>query len=141
MNNKSYDVVLDNGAIIPARAHDTDAGYDLFSPRTGVVPAHGSAVFDTGVHIAIPNGYCGLICSKSGLNIREGILSTGLIDSAYTGSLRVKLYNLSDKPYFVRAGDKISQIVFLPVDAPVLNKVQELPETERGDNGFGSTGR
>lgn len=141
MNNKTYDVVLDDGAIMPARAHDADAGYDLFSPRTGVVPAHNAAVFDTGVHIAIPEGYCGLICVKSGLNIKGGILSTGLIDSAYTGSVRVKLYNLSDTPYFVRAGDKISQIVFLPIDSPTLKLVRELKPTERGDNGFGSTGR
>lgn len=75
MNNKTYDVVLDDGAIMPARAHDADAGYDLFSPRTGVVPAHNAAVFDTGVHIAIPEGYCGLICAKSGLNIKGGILT------------------------------------------------------------------
>lgn len=141
MNNKTYDVVLDDGALLPARAHDTDAGYDLFSPRTGVVPAHGSAIFDTGVHIAIPKGYCGLICAKSGLNVKEGILSTGLIDSGYSGSVRVKLYNLSDVPYFVRKGDKISQIMFLPIDTPTLKIVDSLEPTERGDNGFGSTGR
>ena len=75
------------------------------------------------------------------MNIKGGTLSTGLIDSAYTGSVRVKLYNLSDTPYFVRAGDKISQIVFLPIDSPTLKLVRELKPTERGDNGFGSTGR
>lgn len=141
MNNKTYDVVLDDDALLPARAHDTDAGYDLFSPRTGAIPAHGSAIFDTGVHIAIPKGYCGLICAKSGLNVKEGILSTGLIDSGYSGSVRVKLYNLSDVPYFVRKGDKISQIMFLPIDTPTLKIVDSLEPTERGDNGFGSTGR
>lgn len=134
-------VTIDENAFVPKRAHESDAGFDLYSPIPELVPARGSAVIDTGVHIAIPKGYAGLICSKSGLNVNHGIISDGLIDSGYTGSIRVKLYNLSDTSYLVVAGDKISQIVFIPIVEPQLVEVDNLEETDRGDAGFGSTGR
>lgn len=134
-------VVLDKGAYMPTRAHETDAGYDLRTPKTDMISAGGSLVIDTGVHIAIPEGYAGVICSKSGLNVKHGIISDGLIDSGYTGSIRVKLYNLSDKAYIFEAGDKISQIMFIPILTATLLETLALKETERGDGGFGSTGR
>lgn len=134
-------VKLDDGAFIPKRAHDADAGYDLFATESKTVPAHGSAVFDTGVHIEIPYGYAGVIKSKSGLNIKHDILSDGLVDSGYTGSVRVKLYNHGDSDYEVLRGDKISQIMVVPVYLPSISIVTELEETERSDGGFGSTGR
>ena len=134
-------VKLDDGAFIPKRAHDADAGYDLFATESKTVPAHGSAVFDTGVHMEIPYGYAGVIKSKSGLNIKHDILSDGLVDSGYTGSVRVKLYNHGDSDYEVLRGDKISQIMVVPVYLPSISIVTELEETERSDGGFGSTGR
>lgn len=137
----SFFVNIEPNAFLPKRAHEADAGFDLYSPVPALIPARGSAVIDTGVHIAIPRGYAGLICSKSGLNVTHGIISDGLIDSGYTGSIRVKLYNLSDESYLVVAGDKVSQIVFIPIAEPTLVPVDSLEETERGDNGFGSTGR
>lgn len=137
----SFPVVLDEGAFLPERAHEDDAGYDLRTPRPDFIPARGSAVIDTGVHIKIPKGYAGMICSKSGLNIKKGIISDGLIDPGYTGSIRVKLYNLSDNGYAVEVGDKISQIVFVPIAEPKLIVTDSLGDTERGDAGFGSTGR
>lgn len=139
--NIRMDIVLDPGAYKPERAHNTDAGYDLRIPKTDMVMAHGSLVVDTGVHIAIPKGYAGVICSKSGLNVKHGIISDGLVDSGYTGSVRVKLYNLSNSSYIFEAGDKISQIVFIPVASAGLVEVDSLEETARGDGGFGSTGR
>lgn len=138
---ESISVKLDPGAYLPERAHDLDAGYDLRSPKTDLIPAHGSLVIDTGVHIAIPAGYCGELISKSGLNVRFGLLSTGLIDAGYTGAICVKLYNLSDSSYLVEAGDKISQLVLKPVFTPALALVSSLEETERGEGGFGSTGK
>lgn len=137
----SFPVMLDAGAYMPERAHEDDAGFDLRSPKPDFLPARGSVVIDTGVHIKIPKGYAGMICSKSGLNIKHGIISDGLVDAGYTGSIRVKLYNLSDESYVVYTGDKISQIVFVPIAEPNLEVVDALDETERGDNGFGSTGR
>lgn len=135
-------VKLDKGAKMPTRAHDSDAGFDLYARELKLVPAHGSVVFDTGVHIQIPYGFAGFIKSKSGLNINHGIISDGLVDSGYTGSIRVKLYNLSDVPYVVCEGDKISQIAIEPVLMDSLELFDgDFEETERGNGGFGSTGR
>lgn len=136
----AINVKLDPGAYMPERAHEADAGYDLRSPTSVTVPAKGSAVIDTGVHIAIPKGFCGKLESKSGLNIMNDLISTGLIDSGYTGAIKVKLHNLSYSDYTVRKGHKISQLVIMPIITPELVLTGELGETERGDNGFGSTG-
>jgi dUTP pyrophosphatase len=134
-------IVLDDGAFAPARAHETDAGLDLRTPCEVTVPAKGAADIDTGVHVAIPVGYAGFLKSKSGLNVKHGIVSEGVIDSGYTGSIRVKLYNHSDTDYTFKAGDKITQLVILGVVLPPLVLVNSLEDTERGDGGFGSTGR
>lgn len=140
-------VVLDEGAIMPTRAHDTDAGLDLYSRETKVVPAGGSAVFDTGVHIELPildiDGIItvGFLKSKSGLNVKHNITSEGVIDMGYTGSMVVKLYNNGKEDYQVNAGDKISQLVIFPILTPALELEDTLDETERGDGGFGSTGK
>lgn len=134
-------VYLDGGAYVPRRAHTTDAGIDLRSMEDITVPSHGSAVFHTGVHVELPHGTAGLLVSKSGLNVKHGITSTGLIDEGYTGEIMVKLYNDSDSDYFVHDGDKISQLVVIPVMYEDVQEVDGLTEdTERGDNGFGSTG-
>lgn len=134
-------VVLGEGAYMPVRAHEPDAGADLFSPVEVTVYPGESVVIDTGVHMAIPYGYAGLLVSKSGLNVKHGILSTGLVDAGYTGSIRVKLYNHGHEAYTVSEGDKISQIVILPVMLCGFRQVESLDETERADGGFGSTGK
>lgn len=133
-------VKLDDGAKLPDRAHPTDAGADLFAPHDVRVPARGSAVVDTGVHVELPEGTAGLLVSKSGLNVRHGVLSTGLIDEGYTGSLAVKLYNHSDKPVTLCKGSKISQLVVVPVLYPEIVEADEIGGGPRGDAGFGSTG-
>jgi dUTP pyrophosphatase len=133
--------MLDNGAYMPTRAHGKDAGLDLYAREAGVVLAKGCAQFDTGVHVQLPPGTAGLLVSKSGLNTKHGITSTGLIDEGYTGSIRVKLYNHSSDDYHIRAGDKISQLMIVNVEKPELELVESLEETERGAGGFGSTGR
>lgn len=135
-------VKLDAGARMPTRAHEWDAGLDIYARETQTVHARGSAKFDTGVHVALPNGTAGFLKSKSGLNVKHGITSEGVIDAGYTGSIVVKLYNNSDVDYTVNAGEKISQLVILPVVIPeCIISVADLEETERGDGGFGSTGR
>lgn len=134
-------IKLDTGAIMPTRAHPTDAGLDLYARETQIVPARESAKFDTGVHIELPPFTMGMLKSKSGLNVKHGITSEGVIDVGYTGSIVVKLYNNSGYDYTVNAGDKISQLVILPILTPELELVDELGETERGDHGFGSTGK
>lgn len=134
-------VLLDEKAKMPTRAHDTDAGLDIYAMETKLVPARGSATFDTGVHIELPVGTVGMLKSKSGLNVKFGITSEGVIDVGYTGSICVKLYNNSEIDYKVNAGDKISQLVILPILTPELELVERLCETERGNDGFGSTGK
>ena len=134
-------IKLDNGAYMPTRAHNTDAGLDLRTPIDVVVPARGSAIIDTGIHIELPQSTTGFLKSKSGLNVKHGLTSEGVIDVGYTGSIKAKLYNLSDKPYEFKRGDKITQLVILPVLFPKIEIVSNLGETERGDNGFGSSGR
>lgn len=134
-------IKLDNDAYLPERAHDTDAGLDLKAKADGIVKAHGSATFFTGVHVEIPEHTAGILMSKSGLNVNHDITSTGLIDEGYTGEIAVKLINHGDTDYHVKAGDKISQLVIVPVCYPDISFVADLDETERGDNGFGSTGR
>lgn len=134
-------IKLDEGAYMPQRAHRTDAGIDLFAREYAIIPPHGDATFDTGVHVELPHHTVGFLKSKSGLNVKHGITSEGVIDEGYTGSIKVKLHNHSDRRYRVLAGDKISQLVILPIIIPDLELVDELDDTERGDGGFGSSGR
>lgn len=140
-------VQLDDGAFKPTRGHFGDAGYDLYTPIDATVPARQSVVIDTGVHVKIPEGCAGKIISKSGLNVKHGLIADGLIDRGYTGSIRVKLYNLSDDDYTFKRGDKITQLTIIKVwlpedekDAVVVDSIGESVDG-RGDNGFGSTGK
>ena len=134
-------IILDNGAFMPGFAHKTDAGADLRSPVEAVVPAHGSAVIDTGVHVEIPEGYTIFLKSKSGLNVKHNLIGEGVVDALYTGSIKVKLYNLGDIDYQILRGDKIIQMVILPCAYCEFTQVDKFAETERGNGGFGSTGR
>jgi dUTP pyrophosphatase len=139
--DRFVNVVLGEKAKLPSRAHSADAGMDLFAPEPFVVRAHGSAIVDTHVHMEIPVGYVGFLKSKSGLNVKYGITSEGVIDAGYTGSIVVKLYNHSDGDYYFDAGDKISQIVLVRIGLQQPVCVDGLSDTERGGAGFGSTGR
>jgi len=135
-------VKLDRGARMPTRAHNQDAGLDLYSREDAAILPHKGCVFDTGVHIALPPMYYGKIESKSGLNVNHDVVSCGgVIDEGYTGSIRVKLYNLGDAGYMVHKGDKIAQMIIMPYATPPMKLTYDLEETERGDSGFGSTGR
>jgi dUTP pyrophosphatase len=135
-------IKLEDGAYMPVREHKTDAGLDLRAMESQVVPARESATFRTGVHVQLPRGIGGLLVSKSGLNVKHDITSTGLIDEGYTGEIKVKLYNHGGYDYKVNAGDKISQLVLIPVFYEPLELVSDCDcETDRGSGGFGSTGR
>ena len=134
-------IVLDDGAIMPERAHSLDAGLDLFTPVYFVVPAHGYAFVDTGVHVELPSGTDGHIRSKSGLNRKFGLTADGTIDEGYTGTIGVTLHNDGRSDYEFMRGDKIAQLVIEPILRPDLVLVDEIDGGERGDDGFGSTGR
>ena len=135
-------VMVEKEAFLPVRAHATDAGLDLRAVKAAMVPAGGFALIGTGVHVELPKGCCGLLVSKSGLNVKHNITSTGLIDEGYTGEIMVKLYNHGKDSYQVEAGDKISQLVVIPVRYEEIEIVESLSSlTDRGGGGFGSTGR
>ena len=136
-------VVLDKGAHMPEYAHPgMDAGADLRSPVNAIVPARGSVFIDTGVHIELPLNTVGILKSKSGLCKNHGITTEGgVIDCGYVGSIGVTLHNHSDIPYVIDAGDKITQLLILPVIHLPFEQVDKLEKTDRSNGGFGSTGR
>lgn len=138
----SMKIMLEDGAIEPVRAHAEDAGLDIFSKEDATLFCGNTHVFHTGVHVQIPKGYCGLLVSKSGLNVNKSMLSTGLIDEGYQGEIVIKLYNHGHHIHYIKYGDKISQLVLIPCLKPTLEIVESFDEeTERGEDGFGSTGR
>lgn len=134
-------IMLEEYAFMPLRGHETDAGLDLRAPYDVWLDGRSYTIIDTGVHVELPEGTAGMLKSKSGLNVKHGITSDGVVDYGYTGSIVVKLYNHSDFAYKITAGDKITQLVIVPVVIPDLEVVKSLEETERGANGFGSTGK
>ena len=135
-------VKLDAGAYMPTRGHETDAGLDIRAKDGQIVCAKESAIFHTGVHVKLPHGCAGVVISKSGLNVNHDITSTGLIDEGYDGEIVIKLYNHGGYDYKVEAGDKISQLVVIPVLYEDIEIVDDLEQkSDRGSNGFGSTGR
>lgn len=133
-------ILLDEFGIMPTRAHRTDAGLDIYTPIDFTVEQDDSFVINTGVHVELPPGTVGFLKSKSGLNVNYGITTEGVIDEGYTGAIRVKLYNNSGAPVRFMAGEKITQLIVLPCVIPELEVAASLNETERGSNGFGSSG-
>ena len=142
MNNLLFKK-LNPEAQTPVRQHPDDAGLDLFSVEDTVIPAQGRTVVGTGISVAIPKGYAGFIQPRSGLAAKRGItvLNTpGLIDSGYRGELLVILYNTNLYNYAeIGKGDRIAQLVILPVAFPELVEVSELEKSDRGEGGLGST--
>lgn len=134
-------VMVDEGCYFPVKAYPSDAGFDIKTPVSVTVKARQSVTVDTGVHMEIPHGYVGFFKSKSGLNVLHGIACEGVVDSGYTGSIVAKLINHSDEDYSFERGNKITQIVILPIPEVELDLVTKFKETKRGNSGFGSTGK
>jgi len=129
---------------LPSYANPGDAGADLKSTEDINIPARGRALVHTGVKIALPDGYVALVHPRSGLAAKSGItvLNTpGTVDAGYRGEIMVTLFNSSDTDFSVKRGDRIAQLVIQQVEKASFIKVSELPESERGARGFGSTGR
>ena len=133
-------VVVEQGGFMPVRGHEDDAGLDLKSPVSEWVHPGEHIVIDTLLRMAIPRGYVGLITSKSGLMDKD-ITVRGTVDAGYTGTVDVVIFNHGSEGYQIKAGDKICQVVIVPIIRPEIELVNALEPTERGDNGFGSTGR
>ena len=129
----------------PTRAHEGDAGYDLYAAETHTLEPGARASIGTGVAVAIPDGCAGLVLPRSGLAAKHGISlvnAPGLIDSGYRGEVRVLLLNTDrDETFEVAPGDRIAQLVLVRFEAPPPEEVEALDETARGTGGFGSSGR
>ena len=134
-------IMLDEGAFMPCRAHPYDGGLDIFAMEDQLIPGECSVEIRTGVHLDIPKGFVGLVKSRSGLMFNQCITTDGTIDSGYIGAIKVKLFNHGIMVHKVKRGDKIAQLVIVPCLLPELELVDSLDETDRGDQGFGSTGR
>ena len=135
---------LDNSINTPAYAHEGDAGIDLRSTIDCVIEPFERFVVPTGVAFAIPEGYAGLVIPRSGLAAKHGVSivnAPGLIDSGYRGVIKVVLINLdAKKPFEIKTGDRIAQIMFTPYAQACLEQQATLGETSRGTDGFGSSG-
>lgn len=136
----SINVMLDEGARAPSFAHEWDAGMDLYANERAVIRPGDWAAISTGVHMEIPPGYVGLILPKSGLMSKEGLTCHGVIDTDFTGAIHAIVFNHSQKTYIFEKGDKVTQMIITTCEHPKVRLVDEMKKTERGDNGFGSTG-
>ena len=135
---------LDTELPTPRRAHPDDAGLDLYARHPGRLAPGERATIDTGIAVAIPTGHAGLVLPRSGLASRFGIglvNGPGLIDSGYRGEIRVVLVNLGRERFTIARGDRIAQLVVVPVALVEVETVQSLEGSERGRRGFGSSGR
>ena len=141
MKHPVVNVKLDDYAYMPERAHDTDAGADIRTPHAFSIRPHEAVIVPTGVHVELPAGTVGMLKSKSGLNINRNITSEGVIDEGFTGEIIVKLYNHGPYTVDFERGDKITQLVIMPVMYPTYKQADEIAGGERGNSGYGSTGR
>lgn len=129
---------------LPEYATPASAGVDLRASEARVIPPGGRALVPTGLRIALPEGYEAQVRPRSGLALRHGVTlpnSPGTIDADYRGEIGVILMNLGQEPFIVEPGDRIAQMVVAPVARVAWSEAEELDATERGEGGFGSTGR
>ena len=138
---------LDAGAFKPTKAHTKDAGFDLYLKENLIIKRTQSCLtVDTGVHILIPAGYVGLVQPRSSISKKAFQIHTGVIDAGYTGSIKINIQWIDKKCnqnlfHTFERGERIAQLVIVPIPEIELQEVTELPQTERGSNGFGSSGR
>ena len=143
MNDSVPVLIVSEPELKPTYAKPGDAGCDLRASEAAVVPARGRVLVKTGVSIALPSGYVGLVHPRSGLAAKHGItvLNTpGTIDAGYRGELMVTLYNSSDEDFAIARLDRIAQLVIQEFSRADFIEVEKLPDSDRGDSGFGSSG-
>ena len=133
-------VMIDNKGFMPEKAHDLDAGYDLRAAKGYIIYPGNKRTMETGVHIELPKNTVAYIKDRSSMYANDLIVS-GTIDPGYTGPIKVTMHNIGADMALIKRGDKIAQLVFHETLSPELTEVDKFKETERGDGGFGSTGR
>ena len=130
-------------AELPTRAHPTDAGLDLAASETTHIAPGVVTLVPTGIEVAIPAGYVGLLIARSSLAVKKAMTlanGVGIIDSDYRGEIKIPVIPLDGCHNLIQAGQKIAQLIIMPIAAPIVEVVEELPDSERGHGGFGSTG-
>lgn len=138
---EKINITLTHGAIMPTRCTDGAAGYDLYVTEDVTINCFNFTLVSTGVSMAIPAGHYGRVSPRSGLAVKHGVMvGAGVIDSDYRGEIKVALATLNGV-YEFKAGDRIAQIIIETVVTPELVQVESLDDSERGDGGFGSTGK
>lgn len=131
---------LSENAVVPTRAHQSDAGLDLVASKTTTIPARGRALIPTDIAMAIPQGYYGMVVGRSGNTIKRGLVGmTGVVDSGYRNGIGIMAFNLTDEDIVINQGERAGQIVITPILVCDTEEVEELDFTDR-DGGFGSTG-
>jgi dUTP pyrophosphatase len=126
---------------LPSKAHESDAGWDLYSCESKTILPSGRKTINTGISLAMPNSFVGLIWPRSGLAVKKGIdVLAGVIDSGYRGEIKVCLLNTGAMPVTIEVGDRIAQILFQEVPKFKLIETTDLSETDRNSGGFGSSG-
>lgn len=134
--------LLHPNAKVPTKANINDAGWDLYSTVQTVIPPKQRKTVNTGIAIQMPEHFAGLIWPRSGLSVKQGIdVLAGVVDSGYRGEIMVCLYNTSDEIVSIQTGDRIAQIIFQEVPRVTMEVHETLGSSQRGDNGFGSSGK
>ena len=133
--------LLHDSAKNPTKGHADDAGWDLYSSEAVSIPAGATVLVSTGVAMAIPNCYVGLIWDRSSMGVKGIHRHAGVIDSGYRGEVKVCLHNTTNVTYHIERGDRIAQLLIQEVPVFRQHVVDELDSTNRGDGGFGSTGK
>ena len=131
------------GADLPTRAHPTDAGLDLHAAETVQIAPRVVTLVPTGIAVAIPEGHVGILIARSSLAVKKSMTlanGVGVIDSDYRGEIKVPIVSLDGCHNLIQAGTRIAQLLILPIALPTVEVVTELPDTDRGVGGFGSTG-
>jgi dUTP pyrophosphatase len=129
--------------LMPTIGNPGDAGYDLRSASDAIVAARSRTTINTGVSIALPRGYVALVHPRSGLASKHGITvlnAPGTVDAGYRGEMLITLINHSDEDFHIARGDRVAQVLFQKFETPTFVQVSELPGSQRGTSGFGSTG-
>jgi len=131
---------LTNTAVLPIRQNADDAGYDISSIEPVSIQPNGKCLVSTGIAFTVPKGTYGQIAPRSGLSMKGIFVNAGVIDRGYTGEVKVMLFNMSDETIELPEGSRIAQLIVKKIDLPLVEEVETLEESDRGEGGFGSTG-
>jgi dUTP pyrophosphatase len=142
MSENQFQVKLNyEDAQAPTRGSDEAAGYDLYSYESETVAPNQIKLIDTGISIRVPEGTYGRIAPRSSVSKKGILINAGVIDRDYRGPIKVMLHNLSNNDYVINKNDRIAQLILEQIKTPSVELVEELDDTERGERGFGSTGK